>query len=179
MTRAFSGEEAGTFFLASIGLSLVTWRISFTLGAYGEVFYTDFLSIWFVSLASLVAIFVVGRTADGTRYLTWWGTLLFSLPTVVMTSAIWSTTPQALSYLALLLLPAIPYTAYILVSVAVPEAAELHSKRLFRWLVVIVIVIVVFVNGVSFLVGKYNFAFMTCVDFSIAGDHLPENCWRG
>lgn len=173
MTKTFSSEEAGTFFLASIGLTLVTWRISFTLGAYGEVFYTDFLSIWFVSLAALGASFVVGRTADGTLYLTWWGTLLLSLPTVVMTSAIWSSNPEALPYFSLLLLPAIPYTAYILVSVAVPEAAELHSKQLFRWLVAIVVI----VNVVSFGVGKYNFAFMTCDDFTIAGDHLPASCW--
>lgn len=60
MTKTFSSEEAGTFFLASIGLTLVTWLISFILGAYGEVFYTDFLSIWFVSLSAfgLVSLLV-------------------------------------------------------------------------------------------------------------------------
>lgn len=175
MTKAFSSEEAGTFFLASIGLTLVSWRISFTLGTYGEVFYTDFLSIWFVSLATLAASFIVGKTVHGMRYLNWWSKLLLSLPTVVMTSAIWSNNPGALPCLSLLLLPAIRYIAYILVSVTVPEAAELHSKQLIRWLVAIVVT----VNVTSFSVGKYNFAFMTRDDFSVAGARSPENCWYG
>lgn len=54
MTKRFKSEEAGTFYFACIGLTLATWQISFRLGAYGEVFYTDYMSIWFVSLAVLL-----------------------------------------------------------------------------------------------------------------------------
>ncbi|WP_171176024.1 hypothetical protein [Ruegeria sp. HKCCD8929] len=47
-----------------------------------------------------------------------------------MTGALWSTDIGALaSILPWLLVPSIPYIAYILFSVAVPEAAELHNRR--------------------------------------------------
>ncbi|WP_171176026.1 hypothetical protein [Ruegeria sp. HKCCD8929] len=62
MTNRVKGDEAGTFFIASIGLTLATWRLSFTLGAYGEVLYTDFVTIWLVSLTALAAGIVIGKT---------------------------------------------------------------------------------------------------------------------
>ena len=45
MTEKFRRDEAGTFSFACIGLTLATWQISFNLGAYGTVFYTDFFSV--------------------------------------------------------------------------------------------------------------------------------------
>ncbi|MEX0366373.1 MAG: hypothetical protein AB3N22_09920 [Ruegeria sp.] len=130
MTDRVKGDEAGTFFIGSIGLTLATWRVSFTLGAYGEVFYTDFITIWLVSLTALAAGIVIGKTVKGARYLTWWGALLLLLSSVLMTGALWSTDIGALtSILPWLLVPSIPYIAPILFSVAVPGAAELHNRR--------------------------------------------------
>ncbi|WP_371170834.1 hypothetical protein [Aliiroseovarius sp. 2305UL8-7] len=175
MTDKIRIDEAGTFYFACIGLTLATWRISFTLGAYGEVFYGDILAIWFVSITALIASFVLGRNIDTGRYLTWWGVVLMLLPTVVMTAAIWSPDVSSLqTILPWLLVPSIPYIAYILFSVAAPEAVELHDRRLFYWLIAILLL----VNVISYFVGAFNYAFLSCEDFIVAGDEAPSNCWK-
>ena len=33
-------------------------------------------------------------------------------------------------------------------------------------------------NVLSYLVGVFNYTFLTCDHFIIAGDVAPENCWR-
>ena len=62
--------EASTFFIAVVALSIATSPISFTLGAYGEVFYRELLTVWVVSLAAFFANLVVGRTKEGEKYFT-------------------------------------------------------------------------------------------------------------
>ena len=78
MARRFDGNEAGVFFTAMIVLALASWPVSFTLGAYGEVFYTSALTIWIASLAALFAGIIIGKTGDDEEYFTWWGSCLFT-----------------------------------------------------------------------------------------------------
>ncbi|MEP1354073.1 MAG: hypothetical protein ABJX32_19510 [Tateyamaria sp.] len=67
MTRRFNSNEAGVFFTAMIVLALASWPVSFTLGSYGEVFYTRILTIWIASLAALFAGAVALSEETGLR----------------------------------------------------------------------------------------------------------------
>lgn len=174
MTK-YSSTEAGIFFMALMALCLASSPVSFALGAYGEVFYDTILSIWIASLAALFAGFVIGQTREGERYLSVWGILVLLVPSALMFSGWWGKYWSALqTILEWLLLLALPYYAFLLVSVAAPEAAELHDKRLRAYLALGFIAL----NGISFFIGVHNDWFFTCADFRVAGDELPLNCWR-
>ena len=174
MTRRFDSNEAGVFFTAMIVLALASWPVSFTLGAYGEVFYTSALTIWIASLAALFAGIVIGRTDEGEAYFTWWGSLLLLVPTCSLTSVFWS---EAAPFLVPLLdwgiLLSLPYIAYILLMVSAQEALELRDRRLIVWLVIGFLCL----NTLSYAAGVFNYAFLTCQDFVIAGDQAPVDCW--
>lgn len=87
MSEKFRSDGAGTFYFACTGLTFATWQISFNLGAHGTVFYTDFFSIWLVSLAAFRASFILGGRPNNGRYFTWWGVILLLLPSIVMALA--------------------------------------------------------------------------------------------
>jgi hypothetical protein len=176
MIEPVRSDEAGVFFLAAIAISLATWPISFTLGAYGEVFYNELLTVWVASMAAFLAGMFIGYTQEGEVYLTWWGGVLLSVPTLIMLSAALQIDqiPLALDVLEwLLLLGSLPYIAYIMLSVATPDAMELKSPRLVIGLITCFVV----VNVSSFGAGHLNWVFMTCDDFIRAGDEAPESCW--
>ncbi len=162
MTKPFNSNEAGAFYLATIALALASWQVSFNLGAYGEIFYADLMTLWIVSLAALFGALVVGRTKEGEIYATWWGVILLALPTVLMTSALWQTTlPWLVDILEWGALLSIPYNGFILRSVSAQEAMEHKDKRLLAW----PLVGFVSLNALSYLAGTNNALFFTCDDF--------------
>ena len=168
--------EASTFFIAVVALSIATSPISFTLGTYGEVFYRELLTVWFVSLAAFFANLVVGQTKEGEKYFTWWGSALLFIPSVLLFSEVLGIAKFPMLILSLewiLLLGSIPYIGFILLHVAVPDAIEFQTQRLNRYL----ILIVVSINIASFLVGYFNAYFFECDDFIRSGDQMPKGCW--
>ena len=176
MTSRYSSQEAGTFYLSLIILSIATWPVSFSLGAYGEVFYRDVLVIWVASLAALLGSVIIGKTEDNENYFTWWGSLLLLVPTLLMFSTLlgidsYPVIKDSLEWI--LLVGALPYIGFILISIVVPETMEIKSRKLQIWLVVCIILI----NGTSYFVGFNNDYFFTCDEFKVAGDTPPLNCW--
>ena len=175
MTRRFNSNEAGVFFTAMIVLALASWPVSFTLGAYGEVFYTSILTIWIASLAALFAGIVIGRSDEGDVYFSWWGSLLLLIPTLSLTSVFWSeAAPFMVPLLDWGILLSLPYIAYILLIVSAQEALELRDRRLIVWLMIGFLCL----NALSYAAGVFNYVFLTCQDFVIAGDQTPVDCWN-
>ena len=176
MTSRYSSTEAGTFYLSLIILSIATWPVSFSLGAYGEIFYREVLVIWIASLAALLGSLIIGRTEDDENYFTWWGATLLLVPTLLMFSTVVGiddlpVVKDTLEWV--LLVAALPYIGYILISIVVPETMEIKTRKLQIWLVICIILI----NGASYFTGYHNQYFFTCEDFKIAGDTPPHNCW--
>ena len=135
------------------------------------------MTVWVASLAALLASIVVGRNTEIKIKFTWWGALILTIPSLIMFSVVLGLNQylwigSLLEWL--LLIVAIPYIAYILMMIVVPDSVELHSKKLWAGLVFILILI----NLISYLVGQYNYYFVTCEDFEKAGDALPLNCWK-
>ncbi|WP_108816860.1 hypothetical protein [Loktanella sp. Alg231-35] len=174
MTSSFNGKEAGAFFVVTIALALGSWPVSFALGAYGEVFYTSVLTIWVASLAALFAGAVIGKTTEGEAYFTWWGLLLLLIPTLSLSSGYWSQSAPVIASLAEWgILLSLPYIAYILLTVSTQEAFDIQDKRLIFWVVVGFLGL----NTLSYAAGVFNYTFLTCDDFIVAGDQAPNNCW--
>ena len=177
MTDRPGSSEAGTFFIAAVGLSVASWPFSFTLGAYGEVFYQDVMTIWVASVAALIAAAVIGRTEQGEVYFNWWGAIVLLIPSMLMFAEVAgvagnSTFVSVLEWL--LLLAALPYVGFILLSVAAPDTMELHNPRLIFGLAGCLVVI----NTASFGIGYFNAYFFNCDDFIRAGDEAPSGCWK-
>ena len=181
MTERPSSAETGTFFMAAIALSLAAWPIGFNLGAYDTIFFDHLLQVWAASIAALLAGIVAGRTTDGEQYFSWSGSLLLLMPTVwiVIEVLLYGRTDDltglirfisAITTVGL----ALPYIGYLIISAAVPETMEIHHPRLIAGLIAIVLMITV----MAYLIGRYNYAVMTCKDFDISGAALPKNCWK-
>jgi len=181
MTKRVSSAEAGTFFIAAIGLSLVIWPVAFNLGAYETIFFEHLFQVWAASIAALLASLLIGRTAEGERYFSWGGAILLLLPTVWLASevALYGTTDTVshvvrvvLSFATLGL--SLPYIGYVIVSAAVPETMEIHDRRLMIGLAGIGIIVV----AIAWFAGTHNNYIMSCEDFKIAGAETPKNCWN-
>ncbi len=170
--------ETGLFIAAAIALSIATWPISFTLGAYGEIFYREAFTVWAASLAALVAGGYSWLFQSGERHISWWGAILLLVPSIFVFWVVLGIENDSLiaNLLELILLfGSTPYIAYILLSIVVPDAVSLKSKRDMIGLVACFLI----VNGASYAIGANNAYFLTCEDFRVAGDSLPEGCWEG
>jgi presenilin-like A22 family membrane protease len=111
-------------------------------------------------------------------YFTWWGAGLLLIPTIWMASAVFFHERSELLNIVLtvvMLFGSLPYVGYVLLTVAAPDAMDIHHPRLITGVAVCILV----ANTASFFVGKHNNLFMTCHDFTVAGDHPPDNCWAG
>ena len=65
----------------------------------------------------------------------------------------------------------LPYTLNVIFSITQSEVVGL-SRRLFKKLVMIAIII----GLAGYLVGSYNYLFLSCFDFKISGNDLTANC---
>ena len=65
-----------------------------------------------------------------------------------------------------------PYVIYLSVSVAYPDLLKL--KRPGPWILISAIIVGLVVVG--FISGRNHIYFLTCDDFEISGNFVPENC---
>ncbi len=165
------------FLFAAIVLNLVTWRVAFNLGAFGQVFYEDVYAVVVASLAALVATFFAPRGSAPRR---WWSRLLLIAPTAwfIASVAFTDSLSDADQHLGLGItglivgLTSFPYTLFLLARAFIPQLGEVRSIK--RWVALGLLTVAVAVAGV--LVGSHNYRFMTCFDFKVSGNDQPANC---
>ncbi|NDJ52280.1 MAG: hypothetical protein GYB68_04235, partial [Chloroflexi bacterium] len=73
--------------------------------------------------------------------------------------------------LSILTLINLPYLGYLVLLITQGETYRLPTRMLTG-----LIVIVLLVGGLGFGVGRYHYLFMTCDQFTVAGDFAPPNC---
>jgi hypothetical protein len=163
--------------VAVVAAALLVWWPAFDLGAYGVIFFNQFLSLWAASTAVFLASLTAGRRAR----LSWprrlallipslWLLLAFALPEVG--PAPWS---RAVFYLAIILtLAGIPFIAALLLRVTVAGYEQIPSRRRLVAAAVVGIVAIV-----AFGLGQFNNRFLTCNDFIISGNDTPPGCAQG
>lgn len=165
------------FFVIIIALTLIIWRLSFNLGAYGTIFFDDLFNIWFVSLALFLAYIFLPNEYEPFHFTTLIPLILPSLwiiteiLIVVFNLLSLSSLSLILGFLSIFV--ALPYTAYLILKITQEEKLKLKPKSLFMSIFLVVLVISI----VAYLVGYYNYMFLFCEDFTVAGYHTPSNCW--
>ena len=159
-------------------MCIAVWWPSFTLGAWGRLFFEQILTVW---AAATAALFVVlfrrhgeqhrKRRAAALLIPTLWLVLAFVVEDDggfldVATETLGST----VAFLG------IPATMWVLARIVWPEFGEgslSTSRRL------MLIAWVLFIAVASYLLGVNHAAFLTCDDFSISGNSPPAGCRPG
>jgi len=163
--------------VAVVAADLVVWWPAFDLGAYGVIFFNQFLSLWAASTAVFLASLTAGRRAR----LSWARRLALLIPSLWLLLAFalpeagpepWS---RALFYLAIVLtLAGAPFIAALLLRVTIAGYEQIPSRRR-----LVAAAVVGFVAIVAFGLGQFNNRFLTCNDFIVSGNDTPPGCAQG
>ncbi len=180
-TNRTSPHDAKAFLLSSIVLSGAVFKIAFWFGVSGTVFFEHLFHVWIAATVALAASVFVPHISALPQFLSWRGRFVLILPTLwlalelfigpdAVLSAIqqWFVWGLAMGMLVLTL----PYIAYVLVTVTVPDIERLHSARLGG--AILGIALLTAFAGLA--IGHNHPRILTCSDFEIAGDHVPANC---
>lgn len=71
------------------------------------------------------------------------------------------------------LLIALPNLFSVIVLLLAPGLIDLRERR--RWLGVLAGIVIV-IGILGYIMGVYNELFLTCYDFQVSGNDLPERC---
>jgi hypothetical protein len=158
--------------VVAVGMSIAVWWPSFTLGAWGILFFDQKLAVWAAATAALFVVMLRGRGES--KRLGRSAALL--VPTLWLVLAI-SVRDHGLRPLVdalgvIVAILGIPVTISVLARIIWPEFGEdlSPSRR------VIVMASVAFIAVSSFVLGVNHAAFLTCEDFTISGNSEPAGC---
>lgn len=158
----------------AVGAAVVMWWPAFTLGAWGEVFFEQVLTLWAAATASLLLL-VFGLGAERIRrplvasllLPSLWVALEF-LPlaqgTVLETLVTW--------FGVALTVVGLPAMAWVILRVARPDVVQAMPVRV--WLAAGGAVAAV--TALSVLLGWLQPYYLTCEDFAVSGNSQPPNC---
>ncbi|MFB9647213.1 hypothetical protein [Microbacterium terregens] len=158
----------------SVGMATVVWWPAFTLGAWGDLFFDQVLTLWAASTAAFVFV-LFERRPMGRRLLR---ALLLLLPsTWLVFSFVDLDTTDLFAFVAtafalLVVLIASPLTVWVLARIMWPDFSENSTARQ-RWLIVGV---VLGIGIASFVLGLNQAHFLTCEEFAISGNSEPPGC---
>ncbi|GAA3015539.1 hypothetical protein [Microbacterium aurantiacum] len=158
-----------------VGMSLVVWWPAFTVGVWGEIFYTQILALWAASTAAFVFV-LVERRPVGVRLLR---AFLLLLPTALIILMFVINDEEEDIFILLIdvaallaVLIGLPFTLWVLVRIVWPDFAHEMSAGT-KWLITVV---VLGVAVVAFVLGLLHPYFLNCEDFTIAGNLPPDGC---
>ncbi|MBS1905840.1 MAG: hypothetical protein JST33_04570 [Actinobacteria bacterium] len=156
-------------------MSIAIWWPAFTLGAWGELFFDQMLTVWVAATVGIVLVLTQPRSM-GRR---WWRVVALAVPSLWLALAFTPENPTGglavviLDLIAVVVgLLGIPFTLWTLVGILWPETFSALSRGV-RWAIA---GIVVAVAVGSFLLGVFNGRFLTCQDFELSGNSRPPGC---
>ncbi|MCG8436237.1 MAG: hypothetical protein MJA83_19635 [Gammaproteobacteria bacterium] len=166
-----------TFLLTAVAIAYPVWDLGFELGAFGEIFFEKLFLAWVTPTAVLLALLLLREKESPISRR---GLFVMSVPTIwfLLSLAAMQFPPSSALDITLLglgltaYMVCLPYTVYVAISIINPELISLRDARV---LVSLVIIAAVIGTG-GYLVGRHNYVFLTCHDFKISGNDLPENC---
>lgn len=178
---AVSTEESRAFVLSSIAIATGVFGISFFYGVFGTVFFEHLFYVWVASTVALLASLFVPPVDALPAFISWRGRFVLGLPTVLMIWLYFDDNPSlniaaggwiewilAITIFGLTL----PYLLFVLIMVAVPDVERLTQPRLRAAVVGIALAVVLAGYGI----GRNHDRFITCYDFQVSGNFVPENC---
>ncbi|MCD2444356.1 hypothetical protein LQ757_18910 [Agromyces sp. SYSU K20354] len=157
-----------------IAMAIAVWWPAFTLGAWGELFFDQILTVWAASTAAFFFV-VFDRRPQRRRALK---AVALLLPSVwVLLGFIEASSDDPLTLLGdavgfIAVFFAIPFTIWILVRVMWPEFGSTIPIGS-RWVIVLTIA---GIAVASFLLGVSHPNFLTCDHFAVSGNSEPPGC---
>lgn len=167
-----SATERATL-LVAVGSAIVAFMLGFNLGAFGVVFFDQLLVVWVIATIVLIASIVSDLPPN-----TWPRRLILLIPSLWVLAA-WVDNAESVAggerivFLLTLAVTAValPFVAWILVTAINTDFDELPRGN--KLLVVAAVGIAIVVG---FGIGARNDTILTCDDFKISGNDLPDNC---
>jgi hypothetical protein len=161
---------------ALAGAALGSWP-AFTLGVYGVIFFEQHLALWAAATSAFIAL----GCSRGPQVWRRPAVLALMLPTLWIVLA-WilpvggtSGAYQALFWLGVVItVLGLPALAAFLVRLIVPTAERLQGRERLAVAGVVATLMIT-----SFVVGTQHPRILTCEDFTISGNHAPDNCSSG
>lgn len=169
-------SEARVCLVAMIGVALLSWELGFQIGAFKLIFFDKLFSAWVFATASFFALAYIGK-----RYprlgIIGYGIMFFPslylLLIWLQNSAFFQWEAEILFVMHLLVLVVcMPYTFYRVLWIMHPEIMEAMTLRFLG----VVAAFALAVGLAGFLVGHYNYLFLSCEDFQRSGNYQPKNC---
>ncbi|MFE9097970.1 hypothetical protein [Streptomyces sp. NPDC007264] len=158
---------------AAAGGTLVIWWPAFTLGAYRAVFFDDVMTLWAVATAVLFSGVLLHRKVA----VPWSGWIVLVVPSLWIVLAM--VTPRSygayLHYLMVgITMLGAPTLTWLLSKILLTDYAHLPtSQRLAA------VGVTVAVGVLAYLLGRFNYLFLTCADFDVSGNNTPPGCAPG
>jgi hypothetical protein len=168
---------ARTFLLLSITLAFHMFNAGFQLGAHGELFYSNKIAAWSLVTGALVALILLPRHETGVRF---WQLAVLLIPSVWALSVSYFgmqhhgeiLKPVLFILVLVSQLICLPYAIYILLNIINPDLLNLSGYRPKAGAILISGLFL----GAGYFSGTYNYLFLSCRDFEVAGDMPPANC---
>ncbi|WP_240638685.1 hypothetical protein [Microbacterium sp. ABRD28] len=158
-----------------VGMSLVVWWPAFTLGAWGDLFFDQLLTLWAASTAALVFV-LVERKPVGAKLVR---ALLLLIPSLwIVLSYLFNESETNLAALLLavggilVIVVGLPLTMWVLVRIVWPDFGS-FTRRATRWLI---LGVVGGIAVISFILGLTQAQWLYCEDFTISGNSEPAGC---
>lgn len=175
--QALLDDRSRRLAVTTVAATAIAWWPSFTLGAYGVVFFEQQLALW--AVATTVFLVAAATTRGGTlRRPIWWALLLPSLwllGAVVLPAGGTSGVYLVLFWFGVTLTAVgVPAMAAVLVRLVLPGAARLDRTQ-----APLALGVVALVMATSFGLGVANPQILTCEDFTISGNFAPPGCTPG
>lgn len=180
----FSGFEdidSGTraFILISVALAYPAWDCGFDVGVYGRLFFEKVFLAWSVSSALLIVLIFLPKKELKIPPIAWFATVIPTVWLVLALTTRASPDDQLLRHVLTVIgivayLACFPYVVYMAVSIAYPDFVRINraGPR------VAIVMVVLFMGAAGYIAGSNHPRLLTCEDFEISGQSLPENCRR-
>ncbi|MET7513216.1 hypothetical protein ABZS88_07015 [Streptomyces sp. NPDC005480] len=159
---------------AAAGGTLVIWWPAFTFGAYNAIFFDNVMALWAVATAVLLS----GLVSDRRAAVPWSNRIALLLPTLWIVVGMVAPTGSSFHYIhyfeVVITVVSAPYLTWLLTKILLSDYDELPAVRRFE-----AVGITVAIGVLAFLLGKFNYLFLTCADFNESGNNTPPGCAQG
>lgn len=175
--------ETRAFMLSTIAISTSVFSIAFFYGVFGTVFFEHLFYVWVASTVAMAASLFVPPVDGLPALVSWRGRFVLLMPSLLMAWLFLSENPSldiastgwfewALALVVVGL--SLPYLLLVLIIVAIPDVEQLKQPKLKAAILGICLATV----GAGYVIGTHHFRFITCHDFEVSGNFVPNNCHK-
>ena len=175
----FENIDAGvrSAILISVAAAYFAFDLGFEFGAHGTIFFEKVFFVWSISLALLIIFVIIPKRLLPVPPTLWLAT---GIPTlwVLIGLANRAAPDEILFRYALTILGfaavlvSFPYVVYVITSVIYPDFTRMDRSAPKIGIAVVLGTMLL----AGYLVGTNHGKFLTCEDFELSGQFVPEDC---